>query len=504
MLQQAAKSENAKPRQRSGGSAHRAEAAPRVSAGGGPLQTAAAEPAHAGWALQPADGTRVAAWLCEDEATPEPGQVRRREFLAQLEARVRASVEAALASEGACTACPYIEFWFGHYRTQSTAHVERVLSRYAPGAARASSPAEALDLFSALAAEKARRWLATGRVDGLPTQLDASHVAAFAAMSELGEGHALDLGTRARFEPVLGRSLSHVRIHADARGDHAARGVHARAVAVGSHIAFRSGSFRPGTPEGDALLAHELVHTEQQRGHALGARPGATRAPETEADRHAGAAMARLWGDANDIGFPDAGPLTNTGLALRRCEDTEIDCGDRQTTVDGAFDAARARLATALERCGSTPPHANVAPALRGAFRTDTSRLPDVIAGLTAIQSELAASRTNYCPGRGPSCGPTMEGAIFAAFVRTRNEGQRGGPIYFCPTFFDAGHDRAGTVIHEAGHLSPGFYPDVTYWGRDNYNSFDTDALLRNADSYAVFVYWVVNGSAPASGGGAL
>ena len=38
----------------------------------------------------------------------------------------------------------------------------------------------------------------------------------------------------------------------------------ARAVTVGEHVAFAPGEYRPGTPVGDALLAHELAHVGQQ------------------------------------------------------------------------------------------------------------------------------------------------------------------------------------------------------------------------------------------------
>ena len=38
---------------------------------------------------------------------------------------------------------------------------------------------------------------------------------------------------------------------------------------IGSDIAFGSGQYRPGTDSGRRLLAHELVHTVQQRSGGL-------------------------------------------------------------------------------------------------------------------------------------------------------------------------------------------------------------------------------------------
>jgi hypothetical protein len=68
-------------------------------------------------------------------------------------------------------------------------------------------------------------------------------------------GQPLPDSTRTFFEPKLGADLSSVRIHTDAIAAKSAEAVHARAYAVGDHIAFGSGE----TPDG-VLLAHELAH----------------------------------------------------------------------------------------------------------------------------------------------------------------------------------------------------------------------------------------------------
>jgi hypothetical protein len=102
-----------------------------------------------------------------------------------------------------------------------------------------------------------------------------------------GGGGALDAGARERFAPSLGDSLSDVRVHTDAGADALARSVSARAFTTGSDVFFASGEYRPGTGEGDRLLAHELTHVVQQRG-APTSGPLAVSEPgdaqETEAD----------------------------------------------------------------------------------------------------------------------------------------------------------------------------------------------------------------------------
>lgn len=78
-------------------------------------------------------------------------------------------------------------------------------------------------------------------------------------------GRALDPGARALLEQRLQQDFGAVRVHADAQAADAARAVGARAYTVGRDIVFGRGEYRPGSPEGTRLLAHELAHVVQQR-----------------------------------------------------------------------------------------------------------------------------------------------------------------------------------------------------------------------------------------------
>jgi hypothetical protein len=84
----------------------------------------------------------------------------------------------------------------------------------------------------------------------------------------LGGGSPLDAGTRAFFEPRFDRSFGDVRVHAGGDADRAARGFHARAFTVGSHVVFARGEYEPDTTRGRNLIAHELAHVIQQQGAA--------------------------------------------------------------------------------------------------------------------------------------------------------------------------------------------------------------------------------------------
>jgi hypothetical protein len=77
-------------------------------------------------------------------------------------------------------------------------------------------------------------------------------------------GQPLDPATRATFERRFGRDLSAVRLHTGAEAATAATEVAARAFTVGQDITFAAGEYRPESPEGWKLLAHELTHTVQQ------------------------------------------------------------------------------------------------------------------------------------------------------------------------------------------------------------------------------------------------
>jgi hypothetical protein len=84
--------------------------------------------------------------------------------------------------------------------------------------------------------------------------------------SRRGGGRPLDSSTRERVSEQLGDPLADVRVHDDAAAGELARAVSARAFTTGADVYFAAGEHRPGTTEGDDLLAHELTHVVQQRG----------------------------------------------------------------------------------------------------------------------------------------------------------------------------------------------------------------------------------------------
>ena len=77
-------------------------------------------------------------------------------------------------------------------------------------------------------------------------------------------GAALPEALRSSLEQRFDFDFSQVRIHDDARAQHSARQLHAKAFTVGHHIVLGQGRFDPGSEAGRRLLVHEATHVVQQ------------------------------------------------------------------------------------------------------------------------------------------------------------------------------------------------------------------------------------------------
>ena len=143
---------------------------------------------------------------------------------------------------------------------------------------------------------------------------------AMRGFARLDPGAPLAEPVARRMSSALRHDVSRVRIHTGPHADALAQSRDARAVAWGSHIAFAHGEHRPGTPIGDAVLAHELAHTIQQREHADEAEEldprelGGTRDSALEADADASARSATSSDSASS-----RAPQAHAGLSLAGC-----------------------------------------------------------------------------------------------------------------------------------------------------------------------------------------
>jgi hypothetical protein len=324
-------------------------------------------PAEAGPGETAAPGLIVG----DDAADLAPGQMRKSEFLAQLRAAVCRTAEEALAGTiWSAVGCPWIDHWLGYYGGRDSRHLERALHKYAPETAGATTARDYIPLACARVRQGIRTWTETDEVTGVPEGAGAglprgspggeggvlaalagagaglagrvlsgvggllfksrpggaSAADPGAVQARLGAGRALDGGVRARMESAFGEDFSHVRTHTDAAATELAGRLEARAFTVGSDIAFGPGEYQPGTPVGDALIAHELAHVVQQGGATptppLVKGSHQDSALEEEADLSAVGAVVTLWGGAK-AGLAHAArnalPRLRSGLRLQRC-----------------------------------------------------------------------------------------------------------------------------------------------------------------------------------------
>ncbi|MCU0305169.1 MAG: DUF4157 domain-containing protein [Thermoanaerobaculales bacterium] len=141
-----------------------------------------------------------------------------------------------------------------------------------------------------------------------------------ASVSEsLQGGRPLAPSTRQRMESSFRRPLDDVRVHTDAVATSVADRHGAEALTVGNKIAFGAGRYRPDSPTGDHLIAHELAHVVQQGGAAASAvqpRNGATRPGEPLEASAEAAATRVVRGEPAAIG-PVSSPTTRSRI-LRR------------------------------------------------------------------------------------------------------------------------------------------------------------------------------------------
>jgi hypothetical protein len=228
-------------------------------------------------------------------------------------------------------------------------------------------------------------------------------------------GRPLDAPTRQFMEGRLGHDLSDVRVHDDTRAGESARAVDAEAYTVGQDIVFASGQYRPESTAGRHLIAHELVHTLQQRGLSRGAAPAQPSAPgseqafEAEADRVADAVIAgqaappisratqpmlarqtRPWGGiggaARSYALNPAGLGDVTFTITARSNSSDTDADGRPTavafridkfflpSVKGNSESAYAALAARGELEATIRTDQRIAPLTQGRAPTDQLR----------------------------------------------------------------------------------------------------------------------------------
>jgi hypothetical protein len=289
--------------------------------------------------------------IVDDGAALAPGQIVKSQFLGQLKPALEKAAGEELGPLWSTDGCPYIALYLTVYAGRSARDVETFIRRYTGSAAKTAQDLQH-DLLARVRTG-VRQWKETGKLppdvpaDAATTPAGpvvqhklAGQVPAAAPDSpeaiqtQLGGGAALDSGTQSRMGDAFGTSFADVRVHADAQGGALAQQQGALAFTVGNHVAFAPGRYSPGTPEGDALLAHELAHVQQQRGgstagHGTSLSAGA----EHDADSAAAAAVQRIHTGKGDR----AAPAMRSDIQLQRCSSEPAKQGLMATDIKGQF-----------------------------------------------------------------------------------------------------------------------------------------------------------------------
>jgi len=267
-------------------------------------------------------------------------------LLAQLRPRVEEAVaEELVGTDWTPQNCPWLDYWFSYYEHRSDDEIEAAMHKYAPAT---RDIRDAADFVPAVVEQVRRgvaRWRKTGEIDG-PTGIDAARGAngeligdtGTFAVASLGEGQPLD-GVSSSILSTLGGSVSDVQVHTGARAERLAAQADALAFTLGSHIVYGADAPRPGSLAGDALLAHELAHVQQQRGASPGeASVRESPAAEANADAAVAHAAASHFGLGNTLGR--AWHAMSAPLGLQRCKSDLAKHKERLRQVEATLGSA--------------------------------------------------------------------------------------------------------------------------------------------------------------------
>ena len=165
------------------------------------------------------------------------------------------------------------------------------------------------------------------------------------------EGRALPTSQRTFYEDRLGHDFGAVRIHAGPAAAAAASSVQAQAFAHGSDVYFGENFYRPDSPSGQRLIAHELAHTVQQRPNVI-ARRALDDAPANESSD-----LASSRGADGEASQPPGAVADQLGSTLD--DDSSDTSGKVRDRMSQLSPFSRRRVAAALQgREASNPSQA--------------------------------------------------------------------------------------------------------------------------------------------------
>jgi Domain of unknown function (DUF4157) len=358
--------------------------------------------------------------IVADNGPLAPGQIAQGQLLSAIEQAVCEVAERELSGTiYSAQGCPWIAHWIGYYRRRSPGEVQAAIAQYAPttsGAARAEEVVTGIcDRVSAGIAA----WRANGTIPNVPMpagvrpsgpgepqpagaaralmRSPADSTDPQGVQAELGPGRPLEPALASRMSSLLGADFSRARVHTDAAGGRVAHRHRAAALAVGHHVAFAPDAYEPGTPLGDALIAHELAHVAQHVETA-----GAPVVADADAERDALVAGIAAFAVGSRLGA--VGELSRSlrrsvrsGLALRRCS------GTKYPPSEGVYGRAPQTIRPGFDRNDTMPGEVPTITGADGTFRFsfdgDGDQVRELEADITATESWPSGAVKRYTVG---------------------------------------------------------------------------------------------------------
>jgi hypothetical protein len=153
------------------------------------------------------------------------------------------------------------------------------------------------------------------------TSNQPGHAHLAADLIRRSRGQRLPTEVAARLSAALGTDISNAVIHTDSAAAQAAAAVNAHAFATGRDVFFGAGEYKPGTREGDELLAHELTHVVQDSEGRIPQASGEGLTVSSPSDSHEREAES-AGREAMDV-LHGAGEVELTGMEGPAGEQTE-------------------------------------------------------------------------------------------------------------------------------------------------------------------------------------
>ena len=332
-------------------------------------------------------------------------------------------------------------------------------------------------------------------------------------------GQPLEAQTRSFFEPRFGHDFSRVRIHADARANASAHSVNALAYTVGCNIVFAPEQYRPATPPGRRLLAHELAHVVQQSAGISANQNGIQRstaitgsssltigASDSPAEREANtaAAAAQMGSAIYNVSWrpvelarqqaaadptPPTSPQSsatqpqgNYGHDVATCQESDL-----KSHIWPGNDLARNMVNRAVQLLDTAQNQPTIKALLKRYFMTETPDIAAIKRIFSVIQSEFVNG--GYFFSCLEDCASSEKTKTLGVTKVYWIVGPK-GPVYLCMNNLRslAVSFTAETILHEFGHRYANLNDVDVYCDTGACPaSLSAQDALKNPDSYSEF-----------------